>query len=39
MSKIKHTLHFLSYINFIANLSAIFIGTVFVVRSNTIRRV
>jgi len=28
MSKIKHTRHFLSYIIFIANLSAILIGTI-----------
>jgi len=28
-SKIKHTQHFLSYIIFIANLSAILIGTIF----------
>jgi len=28
MSKIKHTCHFLSHIIFIANLSAILIGTI-----------
>jgi len=34
-SEIKHTCHFLSYIIFIANLSAILSGTIFVLLNQT----